>query len=91
MLSESDISLVDKKGEPFSKQIGKTFPLPSEDCQAMSAVIADGTVENYQKMKMDLIKPEYADNSWNRSKVKESEWPVELFYNKTVNTFKKKQ
>jgi len=26
-----------------------------------------------------------------RIKVKESEWPIELFYNKTVNTFKKKQ
>jgi hypothetical protein len=26
-----------------------------------------------------------------RLKVKESEWPVELFYNKTVNMYKKKQ
>ena len=40
---------------------------------------------------MDLTRPKYADNAWNRSKVKESEWPVELFYNKTVNTMKKKE
>jgi hypothetical protein len=40
---------------------------------------------------MDLLKPNLGENAWNRIKVKESEWPIELFYNKTVNTLKKKQ
>lgn len=90
--SESEISLADEKGEPLSPlkktEIGKSFTLN----QVTSfEVAANGTKENYQQMKNEMMKLDQQENVWDRSCVKESEWPVELFYNKTVNTFKKKQ
>ena len=44
----------------------------------------------YHNMKLDLLQLDGDKNEIDRTKVKESDWPIELFYNKTVNTFKKK-
>jgi hypothetical protein len=57
--------------------------------QKGEALVAHNHV--YQEFIQDQLKPPCDDNAISKLKVKESSWPVELFYNKVVNTFKKKE
>lgn len=50
----------------------------------------DGTDKKCAKWFRDTAKLEQDAGAMERLKVKESEWPLELFYNKTVNMYKRK-
>ena len=53
-------------------------------------LVTHGDASAYQKFRQDQLRTGCEENAISKLSVKESAWPVELFYTKVVNTFKKK-